>query len=116
MCFTSPDIKNIDKFKLVFVKLFKLSSNNIFKNTLKITGCKIWIDKINRDQITGDEDNVIKEKRYLMFQIKDIDSAVGMGGFDLSIVGSFRMHEYNSNKVNAGLDSNITVFCKINHS
>ncbi|KAK1375706.1 hypothetical protein POM88_031899 [Heracleum sosnowskyi] len=116
--FTSPDIKDTEKFTFAFVTLSKLckSITSNFKNTSKRAGCGTWVGKTRRDQITDDEGNVIGERRYLVFEIRDIDSAAGVGGFDLSKVGFYRMHEYSLSGLNSGFDSaNTTVLCKITH-
>lgn len=116
--FTSPDIKPTEKYTFAFARLSKISTSNTcsFKNTKKTAGCGTWVGMTGRDQITDDNNNVIGEKRYLRFKIKDVDSAA-VGGVDLSQVGCFRMHEYSLIGVNSGLGSaaNTTVLCKITH-
>lgn len=112
----SPDIKPTEKFMFVFAKLSKLSSSCTSKNTSKKAGCGTWVGKTKRDQIRDGEGNVIGEKRYLVFEIKEIDSAVTGVGFDLSKVGYYKMHEYSLSGINEGLDSaDSIVICKITY-
>ncbi|KAL8122952.1 hypothetical protein AgCh_011077 [Apium graveolens] len=125
--FFSPHLKDTEKCMFVFSKLSKVSRSNNSKkassrkagfvtseNTSKKAGCGTWDGKTTRKQIRDGEGNVVGEKRYLAFEINEIDS--GLIGFDWSKIGFFKMHEYSLSGINAGLDSaHSIVLCKITY-
>ncbi|KAK1366967.1 hypothetical protein POM88_042528 [Heracleum sosnowskyi] len=114
--FRTPGLKKTEKCMFVFVELCKLSrlNSSTSKNTSKRAGCGTWLAKGKQDSIVDCEGNVIGEKRYLVFEINNLDSVEA--GFDLSRVGQFKMHEYSLSGVNAGLNSaNSIVLCRITY-
>lgn len=123
----SPHLKDTEKCMFVFSKLSKLSRSTALKktgskkagcvtseNTSKKAGFGTWDGKTTRKQIRDGKGNVVGERRYLVFEINEIDS--GVSGFDWRKVGLFRMHEYSLSGINAGLDSaHSIVLCKITY-
>ncbi|KAL8096298.1 hypothetical protein AgCh_037310 [Apium graveolens] len=112
--FRSPGLKKTEMCVFVFAKLSKLSrsKSGTWKNTSKRAGCGTWAGKGKQDEIVDCDGNVIGEKRYLVFEINDVDEA----GFDVSKVGQYKMYEYSLSGLNSGLIMNsggTTVLCKI---
>nr|XP_017252536.1 PREDICTED: NAC domain-containing protein 89-like [Daucus carota subsp. sativus] len=105
----SPHVKASEKFMYVFARLSKISSSKGSKNTSKRAGCGTWVGRTKRDMIKDGEGNLIGEKRYLVFEINEVDC--GETG-----VGFYSMHEYSLSGVNEGLDcADTTVLCRVTY-
>lgn len=107
--------KETERVRLVFTKLSKIAKKNKIgrsrENTSKKAGCGTWVAKSKPEQIIDSHGNVVGERRYLVFDIKDNAAAVSGSRF-----GSFRMHEYCLSGINERFDPSRThVLCKIIH-
>ncbi|KAK1394782.1 hypothetical protein POM88_013838 [Heracleum sosnowskyi] len=87
-------------------------NSNSKNNKTRTAGCGTWAGKSKPVEITDFHGNVIGEKRYYVFRIKNPDSAAAV----LSQFGSFRMHEFCLSGIYQNFDpSGTRVLCKITH-
>ncbi|KAK1394634.1 hypothetical protein POM88_013690 [Heracleum sosnowskyi] len=110
-----------ERIRFVYTKLSKMATCNSKNNTTRTrenswrkAGCGTWTSKSKPVEITDFHGNVIGEKRYYVFRIKnsDSDSAAAV----LSQFGSFRMHEFCLSGIYQNFDPSSTrVLCKITH-
>ncbi|KAK1367098.1 hypothetical protein POM88_042659 [Heracleum sosnowskyi] len=115
--FRFPGLKSTEKCVYVFARLSKLSKSNTGKNTSKTAGCGTWAGKGKQDKILDSQGRLIGEKKYLVFEINELDS-VQADGMDLSKIGQYKMHEFSLSGQNTALNSDAAatiVLCRITH-
>ncbi|KAK1394642.1 hypothetical protein POM88_013698 [Heracleum sosnowskyi] len=108
-----------ERIRFVYTKLSKMATCNSKNNNTRTrenswrkAGCGTWTSKSKPVEITDFHGNVIGEKRYYVFRIKNSDSAAAV----LSQFGSFRMHEFCLSGIYQNFDPSSTrVLCKITH-